>query len=201
MRLYIVRHGETDWNRAGLAQGHTDISLNETGLAQAACLADALPASVERVWSSDLVRCQQTIEPYIRRFDKPIDLDARLRERSFGEWEGRLFLEWYSLQDQDHDPLTVKPAGGENVLDVWDRFAEVEWHLRRTEQVTLVVTHGMAAGVLLARLLNGTPATSRSFRFGNTGITELERRSDGTFFIHRLNDLRHVPVPQAVAAR
>ena len=92
--LTLIRHGETDWNRAGRIQGTSDIPLNETGRAQArdtaAILLDRMdPAMPVAVASSDLVRARETAEIIADELDLPAPhLYPELRERAYGEAEG-----------------------------------------------------------------------------------------------------------------
>jgi broad specificity phosphatase PhoE len=88
-RLYIFRHGETDWNRAGRIQGHTDIGLNLRGRAQAHDLAERLRRyTIDAVLTSDLSRARQTAQIVASRLGIPVFLDRRLREASLGQAEG-----------------------------------------------------------------------------------------------------------------
>lgn len=90
--LWLVRHGETDWNRQGLFQGHAGISLNETGLEQAQATAASLAQSGKdfaALYSSPLSRALQTAKETARQLDMPIRLDERLREINQGEWTGK----------------------------------------------------------------------------------------------------------------
>ena len=87
--LVLVRHGETDWNRSGRAQGHADVSLNATGHAQARAVARALAAyRPVRLWSSDLMRAAQTAEHVAAATGLRIEQDPRLREYDVGERSG-----------------------------------------------------------------------------------------------------------------
>ncbi|MFF2482180.1 histidine phosphatase family protein [Paenibacillus sp. NPDC058071] len=92
MKIGFVRHGKTDWNEAGRAQGQTDIPLNETGRNQAIALADRLsddPPIWEAVVSSDLSRAHETAKVIADKLGIPLlEPDIRLRERYFGEIEG-----------------------------------------------------------------------------------------------------------------
>jgi broad specificity phosphatase PhoE len=85
--LLLVRHGETDWNRDQRWQGHSDTPLNERGRQQARELAATLDPP-DRIYSSDLARARETAEILSTRLGVPVVLDQRLRERSFGAWEG-----------------------------------------------------------------------------------------------------------------
>jgi broad specificity phosphatase PhoE len=87
--LVLVRHGETDWNLSGRAQGHADIPLNDTGRAQARAVAPIL-AGLEpfRLWSSDLARARETADAIAELTGLTIELEPRLREYDVGERSG-----------------------------------------------------------------------------------------------------------------
>jgi probable phosphoglycerate mutase len=90
--LFVFRHGETDWNREGRLQGHTDTQLNATGLAQAEALAERLRAHrLEAVVSSDLTRALTTARIIAEGLGVPLTTDHGLRETSVGEAEGLIW--------------------------------------------------------------------------------------------------------------
>ncbi|MCW5942715.1 MAG: histidine phosphatase family protein [Fimbriimonadaceae bacterium] len=197
MRVYLVRHGQTSWNVEGRAQGHTDVPLDAEGERQIATLESAFSrSSVETVCCSDLRRARQTADPILRATRASIDYDARLRERAFGDWEGLEFAEIRRLaaeaQGETGSLFDVRPPGGESMRDIWERIAPVANDLFASTRTTLVVSHGMATAMLLARLVRGNLETSRSFRFRNASITELRRRPEGAFTIERYDDDSHV---------
>jgi 2,3-bisphosphoglycerate-dependent phosphoglycerate mutase len=87
--IFLVRHGETDWNRERRWQGHADRPLNETGREQARDLADRLAGEpIEAIYSSDLARARETAAIVGARLALPVRTDARLREVDVGEWSG-----------------------------------------------------------------------------------------------------------------
>ena len=87
--FYFLRHGETDWNKQGLMQGHTDIPLNNTGRAQAEAAVAALSRMpIDRIVASPLVRAYETAEIVNRVLQKPLTADAGIQERHFGSMEG-----------------------------------------------------------------------------------------------------------------
>lgn len=91
MKLYFVRHGQTDWNVKQLTQGWTDITLNETGVKQAEALRDKLAQpglEFDAVYSSPLQRVRKTAE-IATSGNYEIILDDRLKERNCGEFEGK----------------------------------------------------------------------------------------------------------------
>lgn len=89
-KIYIVRHGQTDWNTQKLTQGHTNIPLNKTDKIQASDLAKNLQnINFDKIFSSDLLRAKQTAE--IIALEKKITLETTklLRERRYGHFEGK----------------------------------------------------------------------------------------------------------------
>ena len=93
-RWFLVRHGETDWNVEGRAQGQMHVPLNDRGLVQAEAIAARLrPMRFTAAYASDLRRVTQTAEAIMRGRDVPLVTLPALRERGFGEWEGLTFTE------------------------------------------------------------------------------------------------------------
>jgi 2,3-bisphosphoglycerate-dependent phosphoglycerate mutase len=87
--LLVIRHGETAWNAEHRIQGHLDIPLSPAGIRQAAYLAERLAGeSIDAVYSSELARAWLTAVPFAARLGLEIVADTRLRERSFGVFEG-----------------------------------------------------------------------------------------------------------------
>ena len=87
--LLLVRHGETAWNAEHRIQGHLDIPLSPSGIQQAARLAKRLAGTpIDAIYSSELVRAWLTAEPLAACVGVPIVAETRLRERSFGIFEG-----------------------------------------------------------------------------------------------------------------
>lgn len=197
MRLYLIRHGQTAWNAASRAQGHTDTPLDEVGLAQADCLRSAF-AGIElaEVWTSDLQRSHSTAIPVAETCGCPLISRRDLRERTFGEWEGLDFAELRARFDaaDGGDPARYfdrKPPGGESARDVFARLSPVAEEIRNFSNDLAVVTHGGAAALLMAHLLNGDIEASRQYRFGNAAITELRRHAEGWHTV-RWNDDAHL---------
>lgn len=198
MRLFLVRHAQTEWNATERAQGHTDIELDATGLTQAEALAQAfLDVPLGQIWSSDLVRSAHCARAVAKATGARLTLDRRLRERAMGEWEGLLYPEFnarFRSIAGPNDPhlLRATPPGGESLSDVWKRVEPVVDELQAEETPTLVVTHGGTCSLLLAQLVRANLESARSFRFANCGITELAKRPDGLYNLLRYNDIAHL---------
>jgi broad specificity phosphatase PhoE len=92
IRLLLVRHGETEWNRLGRYQGQSDVELNRAGLEQARCLGRRLASeAIDAVYCSDLQRAIQTAQPITSDRNMTVTYCKELRELYFGEFEGKCF--------------------------------------------------------------------------------------------------------------
>jgi probable phosphoglycerate mutase len=124
-QVLFIRHGETDWNRIKRIQGHIDIPLGVSGIAQAEQLAQRLSlesqsgARLDAVYSSDLQRARQTAKPFADALELSLNLDEGLRERLYGDFQGHdsaEILAKYPAEHamwQSHDP-DFAPPGGES---------------------------------------------------------------------------------------
>lgn len=154
MTVYLVRHGETDWNREGRYQGQRESHLTETGRAQAEALADALgAASIARVISSPLARCFDTAVPLASRLGVNVEVDSRLIEIAHGAWEGRLREEierndQQRMRDWRESPERVHFDGGESLEDVLLRWQAFARSIDATYDIA-VVTHDVLVRLAL----------------------------------------------------
>lgn len=198
MRIWLVRHGQTAWNKAHRAQGHTDIPLDEVGKQQALLVGRAMAElPIERVVSSDLSRALDTGKQIAEAANISISVDDRLRERSFGEWEGEDFptiAERFPkmADEQGVSRNHVRPPGGESFADVYARLQEFTEELISRNENTVIATHGGTCSVLLSILLGGGLELSNSFRFSNAAITEVETHWNGKFRLLTYNDVAHL---------
>lgn len=165
-QIVFIRHGETDWNAEARLQGQRDIALNEKGIDQArqtgkilsSFLGPAGLADKNRHWvSSPLSRATQTME-LAREVaglpPKKYSLDRRLKELTFGEWEGLTWPEVkavapYAANWREGDKWNFVPPGGESYQMLSDRLWP--W-IRSLTGATVVSAHGGIARVLLAEL-------------------------------------------------
>ena len=104
--IYLVRHGETDWNKEKRMQGSIDIPLNDEGRAQARALQKRLEnVSFDAVYSSDLARAKETAEIFAQGTDLNVTASALLRERSWGDHEGQILAEVKAKYGTSFKPL------------------------------------------------------------------------------------------------
>ncbi len=180
-----------------------DEPLDETGIRQARALAEHWDAPLDLILSSDLQRCCSTAEPLAKKQSLVVTIDRALRERSFGELEGRDFahvrgtMESHALE-QGVTFEHARPTGGESNHDVWERLAPIEEFLRTTSHKGVAIfTHGGTCATLTARLIKGTLESVRSFRYGNTAVTEFNRLPNGLFHMIRYAETPHLTAPSS----
>lgn len=173
MRLYIVRHGETDWNKQRLIQGKTDIPLNENGIYVAQLTAEGYKKEgliFDRIYSSPLKRALKTAEILAAktlRKGNEIIIDERLKEFDFGGLEGKTLFgikadqpDGSVLYNCFYQPETYVPVlGGESYYDLIERskdFIENEIMTQdwSEEENVLLVCHGGVIRGFLCALLN-----------------------------------------------
>jgi alpha-ribazole phosphatase len=158
-QLYLVRHGQTDWNVEGRYQGQTDLPLNAAGRAQAARLSHELAGvRFTAAYSSDLTRAVETAEILVAPRSLPVRLDPRLREINLGAWEGQLMTDIAARYPADwaerlRDPVNAHAPGGETVAQVALRIAQAATAIRRAHPIgpVLVVSHGVALATWLCQ--------------------------------------------------
>jgi probable phosphoglycerate mutase len=182
--LWLVRHGESTWNTAGLVQGHKDqAELTTRGLRQAAEAAGqfrGLP--LRAIYASDLRRAQQTATAFSAVLELPVRTDERLRERNLGVLEGSRHKDVDPAELGHADGLVIdpdaRPAGGESIRDLYRRAAgfcdylagslrdaQREPALSAPDQAedVLVIAHGGTVRVLDA-YLHGVSADQMNWR-------------------------------------
>ena len=203
--LYLVRHGETEYNRRRIVQGRgVDAELNETGHQQAEALAARFAdVPLDAIYASSLRRAQQTAAAVHRHHENvPVAYLADLDEMAWGRYEGmgasdeltaafaQFHDQWASGQFEDRVP------GGESILDVETRARRALDYIvtRHPGQQVLAVTHGRLLRVLLASALAGYGLQRmQELSHSNTGVNHI-RLSGGRFEALRLNCTAHLDV-------
>ncbi|MBG0830405.1 histidine phosphatase family protein [Planomonospora sp. ID67723] len=154
-RVVCLRHGQTLWNVEHRFQGHTDIPLDETGIAQAARAASMLATlRPELIVASDLQRAADTADALARVTGLTVAVDEDLRERGGGEWEGLTREEISTGWPREF--AAWEAPGGEDVTDVAKRVSASirRWAERLSpDGLLVVVSHGAAIRLGIARLM------------------------------------------------
>lgn len=203
--IYIVRHGQTDFNIRQVVQGRgVNSDLNETGHKQAKFLYDyyrKVPFDV--VYTSKLKRTHQTMADFISD-EIPHEVRENLDEIDWGIFEGvehhpDLQRTYYDIINSwKSGDLTIKIEGGESAQDLQDRllpFVE-ELKVSSTQQI-LVCTHGRTLRVLVCLLLNKPVEEMDDFSHENTCVYKL-RLEGSDFHLELENDLSHLNIDNSV---
>jgi probable phosphoglycerate mutase len=169
--IVLVRHGETHGNAARILQ-RPEIPLSDRGLAQAQRLATRLAKlPVGRILASDLTRARMTAECVAQATGAPLELDALLQERNFGDLRGTPYA------DCAENPFApgYLPPGGESWEQLHQR-ADAAWErvvalARRTEGHLVVVTHGLVCHSLVSRRCELAAGIEAPTGFANTSVT------------------------------
>ena len=176
--LIAVRHGETEWNRAGRLQGHQDRPLTELGRQQALAMAEALSGwPVRFIYASDLGRARATAGIIAQRLNLEVRTDPRLRERNFGIMEGLTIPEFQARHPREAsaygsgNPDFVVP-GGESIRQKFARNIGCgdEIASRHTGDTVLVVAHGGVLTSFFHKAAQLPLETRRTFSLFNGAI-------------------------------
>ncbi len=201
-RIYIIRHGETDYNRRGVVQGSgVDADLNDMGRAQADAFFQAYQhVPFDKVYISSLKRTLQTVQPFID-LGLPYERHAGLNEISWGVMEGKIPG---NIDDEYYRDLTEGWAsgdtartaeGGESPEQVRDRQKPViDLILSRPDETTvLVAMHGRALRILLTWLMDEPLADMDEYEHSNLCLYQLNYNYDTQqFTIELANDTAHL---------
>lgn len=164
MNIYIIRHGETDWNVVKRLQGHSDIPLNEEGIRLARVTSEAMkdiPFSV--IYTSPLKRAKETATLIRGERDIPIIEDERIKEICFGIYEGlHCAKERYDIPDREFmnffecPEKYQPPENGETIQHLCDRTTNFLQELIHNQELenknVLISTHGAAIRGILSLL-------------------------------------------------
>ena len=189
LRLLLVRHGETEWNRQGRFQGQIDVPLNENGRSQAAQAGEFLKSvPIHQAVSSSMLRPKETAEIILQHHPQ-IQLDLRddLREISHGLWEGKLEAEIEQsypglLHQWQQHPETLQMPEGENLQDVWSR-AIAAWQdlinvaatrLADEPFTILVVAHDAINKAILCHVAGLGAESFWNFKQGNGAVSVID---------------------------
>lgn len=187
LRLLLIRHGETQWNRESRFQGIRDIPLNENGKQQGQKAADFLKnVSLDFGVSSPMLRPKETAQIILQSHSGiSLDLRPQLTEICHGLWEGKLETEIENafpglLKQWKEAPETVQMPEGENLQQVWNRAVScwqeiVKDYSNASQSKTgIVVAHDAINKVILCYLLGLEPANFWNIKQGNGAVSVID---------------------------
>lgn len=193
--LYLIRHGQTQWNVQRRMQGRLDSALTKSGIEQAHLHGKLLKSQVkvERPWVSPAGRTRATadiINSYVRA---PIDFEDSLLERDVGDWSGLTIDDieadypqaWHSRLV---DPYHFRPPGGENINDMLERSSGFVRAVFTGEHIEVaLVTHQVMSRVIITHLLQLEPEETLQVVHPNELMYRFEFGSAGVEVTHFVN--------------
>lgn len=197
MRLILVRHGETPWNRENRIQGHTDIELSDYGRLQVRKLALAMQGEkITAIYSSPLKRAYETARTIAGFHHLDICIERDLQELNHGDLEsltiqelkekyGELLRQWIE------NPASVVFPNAESLTQLQERTWEIIRKIVDASEDTLVVSHGMAIMTILCRIQD-LDLTHAKQMFVNMASKTVVEFSNGCGTITLLNDTSHL---------
>ena len=199
MKLYIIRHGQTDWNIAKKIQGRQDIPLNERGHFQAQCLGKAMEnRPITAVFSSPQIRAMETAIAVASPAGVPVIPVRDLMQINYGVWEGKteeellrddraLYEAWWS------HPAETAPPEGESINQVNERCRQAWKEIK--PQLTgdaAIVAHGGLLAHFMEQLL-GSESIAASTVAHNASITTIEYEPETErFVLVEFDDYKHL---------
>lgn len=197
--VYLIRHGETAWNREEVFRGRADIPLSPRGQQQAGLLAESLAREpIRAVYSSPLVRASETAKAVAHRLGLAVVTDPRLVDMSFGEWEGKSLDEvqakWPELhRTWTHEPARFRGPGGESLADVlhraWPAMEEIT--TRHREETVALVSHRVVCKLLVCAALGAGEGGFWRLRLDTASASVLQHGRSG-WQVTKLNDTHHL---------
>ncbi len=200
LKLYLIRHGETDWNVDGRIQGHSDVDLNARGYEQARRLAARIgeEGTFEAIYSSPLKRAFATAQLIGAAVKLPVTTDPRLLERSLGVLEGLTLAEirakFPEVHRAWHDGGTRPHIPGEETREAFVERAHSfirDLRARHPEGRVIAVTHGGTINMLLMASLELDLERPLPFSIDNATINVVQWGERGAR-LRVLNDAGHL---------
>jgi broad specificity phosphatase PhoE len=197
--VYLVRHGETAWNKEEIFRGRTDISLNEIGFREAELVGDYLKGKdIHVIYSSPLLRAMETARRIAQVFNVKVQPLEGIIDMSFGKWEG-LPLKEVQIRDGElyrqwrEEPHLVTLPGGESLDEVRVRaMAALENVIQYHKGINIVlVSHRVINKVIICGILGID--NSHFWQIGqDTAAVNLIQYREGKYILSLLNETCHL---------
>jgi probable phosphoglycerate mutase len=198
MQLYLVRHGETAWNKEEVFRGRKDVPLNGTGEKQAQLTGHYfLSKGIARIFSSPLGRAIQTAEGISKATKIPIEVMDELTDMNFGTWEGLTLREVEKLYPEElkvwqQSPHKFHVPDGESLGDVRRRVAKgIQKVLTGPEAPIVLVSHRVVCKIIVLYALMIQNRYFWNMRFDPASVTLIEKTGDA-MSLSFLNDICHL---------
>ena len=200
MRLVVVRHGESEWNRIGRYQGTFDAPLSDMGVRQAEALGERLRTeSFHTIYTSPLQRARLTAEAVHRHHpETPFVVDPAIAELDHGEWSGLMVDEVIQkfgdgLREWRMHPTRSQMPGGESFSNILKRVLDFKEALlkQHADQTILMSTHDVVVKILVADALGMHMDGINQIWVTNASISVIEYGPDMTYLVS-LSEAAHL---------
>ncbi|MCX8021698.1 MAG: histidine phosphatase family protein [Syntrophorhabdaceae bacterium] len=198
MLIYVVRHGETEYNREEIFRGRKDIPLNDAGIEQARKTGLFFKdKGIRRIFTSPLLRAKKTAEVIGTTIHTPIEVLEDLTDMDFGIWEGVTLKEIMRLYPDDFSrwrdsPHRFRVKGGESLNRVRKRIKGAMEHICSFGDYSyIIVTHRVLCKIMILYALNVSNSHFWGIKFDPASISLIEQRDNG-MFVHFVNDTCHL---------
>ncbi len=199
-KLYLVRHGQTKWNLESRTQGTKNSDLTSLGFKQAKILGERLKnIKIDAIYSSPLERAASTAQIVANMKNIEYTLDDRLKEMSFGEWEGLTSKEIEENYPENfkiwrEQPHLVNIPKGEKIEVAQRRMVEfIDTIINSDNETALIISHGTTIRLLLLHILSMDLNHYYKLKQDNCAINLIEFRSYGPVLI-KYNDTCHMDI-------
>ena len=197
--IYLVRHGQTAWNKEEIFRGRTDVPLDETGLKQAELAGQYFKSmEIHAIYSSPLSRAWQTAQKIAQIQNLKVDPLEGILDMSFGDWEGHAHQEIRKMDNETYrqwveSPHLVKLPGGESLDDVRGRaMAALEKVLRKHSEKTIVlVSHRVVCKVMICAILGLDNSHFWQIAQDTTAINLIQYKK-GKYILSLMNETCHL---------
>jgi probable phosphoglycerate mutase len=197
--IYLVRHGQTAWNKEEIFRGRTDVPLDETGLKQAELAGQYFKEmEIHAIYSSPLSRAWQTAQKIAQIQTVKVEPLEGILDMSFGDWEGHAHQEIRKMDEETYrqwveSPHLVKLPGGESLDDVRGRaMAALEEVLRKHSEKTIVlVSHRVVCKVMICAILGLDNSHFWQIAQDTTAINLIQYKK-GKYILSLMNETCHL---------
>ncbi len=195
LELILIRHGQTEYNAERRVMGHSDISLNAKGQRESKSLdAKLKDDQIDLVYSSDLLRCRETLQAAGQGLYEKAVFTESLREMNFGIWEGLLYHEIKTgypdlFSKYSKNRLGYVVPEGESYQLMSERVIKLIDEICQNESgKVLIVTHHGCASSIIGHFIFGAATNCFNFIIENSRVSRLVFKDDGSVYLKSLNE-------------
>ncbi len=198
-KLFLIRHGQSEWNKRNMIQGQTNTMLTDLGKEQAFSLGKRLlKEDIDIIYTSDLLRAYTTAKIIANTIHKPLVSSEFIREINFGPWEGLSFEEIKEKYSEEYftwlkEPDKLNINGAETLQIVQNRALKyIDYIIRENKDKNIaIVSHGAILKTIILGLLDINLSHYKNISLNNVSLIIIEFR-DYNRVLTLFNDISHL---------